>query len=188
MKFIAQLNPRVNKWFARSVTSGKIVTTDRLMKEVAKASTVAPADVAAVLRALADAMCDHLCDGDKVKLDNIGTFYLMADASGNGVNTAEEVTASQINRVNVRFTAEKVKVGGGGGNKNLIPALANGNITWERTEPVKSKQNNNSGDPSTGSETGEEPGEEPGGNTGGGDTPGGNGGGGNNGGDDPFAG
>ena len=169
MKYIAQYNGRLGKYFARSISSGKTVTTNRLMNEVAKASTVAPADVAAVLRALADAMCDHLCDGDKVKLDNIGTFYLMADASGNGVATEKEVTASQINRVNVRFAPEKVRVGGGGGHQNSIPALANGNITWERAENVKESGS------STGSGGGEEPGgEEPG--TGGGETPGGNGG------------
>ena len=134
MKFKAHYNKQSNKWFARSISSGKTVTTKRLMAEVAKASTVAPADVAAVLQALSEAMCDHLCDGDKVKLDNIGTFYLMADASGNGVATKEEVTASQINRVNVRFSPEKVRIGGGGGRQNSIPALANGNITWERAE------------------------------------------------------
>lgn len=168
MKYIAQYNGRLGKYFARSISSGKTVTTKRLMSEVAKASTVAPADVAAVLQALSEAMCDHLCDGDKVKLDNIGTFYLMADASGNGVATEKEVTASQINRVNVRFAPEKVRIGGGGGKQNSIPALANGNITWERAENTTETN-------STGGNTG--------GNTGGGDTPGGNGGGGGNGGD-----
>ena len=44
MKYIAQYNKRVNKYFARSVSSGKTVSTDRLMEEIANASTVAPAD------------------------------------------------------------------------------------------------------------------------------------------------
>ena len=88
MKYIAQYNKRVNKYFARSLSSGKTISTDRLMEEIANASTVAPADVAATLRALCDAMRGHLCDGDKVKLDNIGTFYLMADASGARRSTA----------------------------------------------------------------------------------------------------
>ncbi len=168
MKFKAQYNKHSEKWFPRSISSGKTVTTNRLMNEVAKASTVAPADVAAVLRALADAMCDHLCDGDKVKLDNIGTFYLMADASGNGVASEKEVTASQINRVNVRFAPEKVRIGGGGGHQNSIPTLANGNITWERAEVEKESTGTNSGNG----------GETPDPNAGGGETPGGNGGGG----------
>lgn len=133
MKYIAQLNKRVNKYYARSISSGKTITTARLMDEVAGASTVAPADVAAVLRALSDAMRGHLSDGDKVKLDNIGTFYLMADASGNGVATEAEVSAQQINRVNVRFTAQKKRVGGGG--KALqVPVLVSDDIRWERAD------------------------------------------------------
>ena len=134
MKYIAQYNKRVNKYFARSLSSGKTVSTDRLMEEIANASTVAPADVAATLRALCDAMRGHLCDGDKVKLDNIGTFYLMADASGNGVASEDLVDSSQINRVNVRFAPQKRRVGGGGGSKNTIPVLASGEIRWERAK------------------------------------------------------
>lgn len=137
MKYIAQLNKRVNKYYARSISSGKTITTARLMDEVAGASTVAPADVAAVLRALSDAMRGHLSDGDKVKLDNIGTFYLMADASGNGVATEAEVSAQQINRVNVRFTAQKKRVGGGG--KALqVPVLVSDDIRWERADAPES--------------------------------------------------
>lgn len=137
MKYKAFFNARSNKWFARSISSGKTITTARLMDEVAGASTVAPADVAAVLRALSDAMRGHLSDGDKVKLDNIGTFYLMADASGNGVATEAEVSAQQINRVNVRFTAQKKRVGGGG--KALqVPVLVSDDIRWERADAPES--------------------------------------------------
>lgn len=137
MKYIAQLNKRVNKYYARSISSGKTITTARLMDEVASASTVAPADVAAVLRALSDAMRGHLSDGDKVKLDNIGTFYLMADASGNGVATEAEVSAQQINRVNVRFTAQKKRVGGGG-KAMQVPVLVSDDIRWERADAPES--------------------------------------------------
>ena len=86
------------------------------------------------VEALSDAMRGHLSDGDKVKLDNIGTFYLMADASGNGVASEDLVDSSQINRVNVRFAPQKRRVGGGGGSKNSIPVLASGEIRWERAK------------------------------------------------------
>jgi len=46
MKYIAHYNGKVQKWFPRSVNSGKTISTDRLMEEIANASTVAPADVA----------------------------------------------------------------------------------------------------------------------------------------------
>ena len=43
MKYTAHYNARVNKYFARSLSSGKTISTDRLMEEIANASTVAPA-------------------------------------------------------------------------------------------------------------------------------------------------
>jgi len=149
MKYVPFFNARSGKWFARSVSSGKTVSTDRLMEEIANASTVAPADVAATLRALCDAMRGHLCDGDKVKLDNIGTFYLMADASGNGVASEDLVDSSQINRVNVRFAPQKRRVGGGGGAKNSIPVLASGEIRWERAKAAEADDDPDGGDTPT---------------------------------------
>ena len=149
MKYVPFFNARSGKWFARSVSSGKTVSTDRLMEEIANASTVAPADVAATLRALCDAMRGHLCDGDKVKLDNIGTFYLMADASGNGVASEDLVDSSQINRVNVRFAPQKRRVGGGGGSKNSIPVLASGEIRWERAKAAEADSDSDGGDTPT---------------------------------------
>ena len=101
MKYIAAFNNYSQKWFPRSKNSGKTISTARLCEEIENATTVSEADIAAVLKALRRVMRNHLCDGDKVKLDEIGTFYIMADARGNGVATEEEVTSDQINRVNV---------------------------------------------------------------------------------------
>ena len=128
MKYIVQYNKQAKKWYPRSLNSGKIVSTEEICEEVSD-STVSAADVLAVLRSLRAAMTRHLCAGDKVKLDNIGTFYLVADASGNGVAKEEDVTPNLINRVNVRFAAQKVS--GLAGQKN-IPALAAGTIRWEK--------------------------------------------------------
>lgn len=46
MKYIAVFSHRNNKYYARSLNSGKTVTTERLMDVVANASTVAPATAA----------------------------------------------------------------------------------------------------------------------------------------------
>ena len=145
MKYKASYNAHSKKWFPRSINSGKTVSTDEICEEVSD-STVSAADVLAVLRSLRSAMTRHLCAGDKVKLDNIGTFYLVADASGNGVAKEEDVTANLINRVNVRFLAQKVN--GLGGQKN-IPALAAGTIRWEKTGTVS----DNTEKPEEGGET-----------------------------------
>ena len=167
MKYIAYYNAQVDKWFPRSKNSGKTITTEELCDEVSD-STVSAADVLAVLRSLRSAMTRHLCAGDKVKLDNIGTFFLVADASGNGVAKEEDVTPSLINRVNVRFTAQKIS--GLAGQKS-IPALAAGTIRWERASITSSEDNEGaSPDPSQGggNSGGTNTGDNTGGNTGGG--------------------
>ena len=171
MKYIAAYNAHSGKWFPRSKNSGKTVTTEELCDEISD-STVSAADVLAVLRSLRSAMTRHLCAGDKVKLDNIGTFYLVAEASGNGVAKEEDVTSSQINRVNVRFNAQKVS---GLGGQNSIPALAAGTIRWERVSAVAPKDESETPEPTpSGGDTPDTPGgDTPGGDTPGGDTPGG---------------
>ena len=164
MKFKGQYNKQSNKWFPRSITSGRTVSTEDISTEIADMGTVSHGDVVAVLRDLRTVMTRHLTQGDKVKLDNIGTFYLMADASGNGVATEEEVDASQINRVNVRFTPQKMR--SVGGLQQQIPALAAAEIRWEKVAAV-TDNNEQPVTPNTPD------------NPGGGDTPGGDNGGGN---------
>ena len=129
------------KWYPKSVSHSRAVTTEQLCNDIAQASTVAPGDVAAVLRTLSDAMVKYLADGRPVKLDNIGTFRLIASASGSGVNTEEEVTTEQFNKMMVRFLAEKVKPIAGLKTVS-IPVLAATEIEWERTKPKTTKTSN----------------------------------------------
>ena len=114
---------------------------------------MAPADVLAVLRSLSDSMVKYLVEGRSVKLDGIGNFYLTATAKG--VDTADEVSPQQINKVMVRFLAEKQS--SVGGIKSSIPTLAAAQINWQRVEATAS--------------TGSSSGSENGGSNGGGTTP-----------------
>ena len=45
-------------------------------------------------------------EGSSVKLDGLGTFYLVGKANGQGVDTPEEVSARQFTEVRVRFIPE----------------------------------------------------------------------------------
>ena len=108
------------------------MTTKQLCDDIAQASTVAPADVLAVLRSLSDAMVKYLVEGRSVKLDGIGKFYLTATAKGNGVKKEEDVSPQQINKVMVRFLAEKKN--SVGGIKSNIPTLAAAQINWQRID------------------------------------------------------
>ena len=136
MYYKARQQKRNGKWYPQSVLHGRAVTTKQLCDDIAQASTVAPADVLAVLRSLSDAMVKYLVEGRSVKLDGIGNFYLTATAKGNGVETEEDVSPQQINKVMVRFLAEKKN--SVGGIKSNIPTLAAAQINWQRVDAAAS--------------------------------------------------
>ena len=108
MAFFKKIQKKINgKWYPQSVTVGKPVTTDEVAKRLAAESTVSPADTFAVLKSLGGVLGDFMANGRTVKLDGLGTFYYTAAANGNGMDSAEKVTASQIIDVRVRFIPEK---------------------------------------------------------------------------------
>ena len=83
MAFYKKQQQAVNKkWYPRSVLVGSPVSTDQLSKRIANESTVAPADVQAVLKALSGVMGAYMAQGRSAKLDGIGSFSFMASASG----------------------------------------------------------------------------------------------------------
>lgn len=139
MYYKARQQKRNGKWYPQSVLHGRAVTTKQLCDDIAQASTVAPADVLAVLRSLSDAMVKYLVEGRSVKLDGIGNFYLTATAKGNGADKEEDVSPQQINKVMVRFLAEKQS--SVGGIKSSIPTLAAAQINWQRLDTSSSSAN-----------------------------------------------
>ncbi|TWJ18453.1 putative histone-like DNA-binding protein [Bacteroides zoogleoformans] len=72
--------------------------------------------------------CILTYDTRTVKLDGVGTFYYTASASKKGVKTAEEVNASQINGVRVRFLPE---VGRTVGGRVTTRSMVDTKIVWE---------------------------------------------------------
>lgn len=147
-KVFKQLN---RKWYPQSVLVGSTVTTDQIAKRVAAESTVAPADVKAVLTALSGVMGDYMAQGRSVKLDGIGSFFFQSSATGNGKNTAEDVSASDINGVKVRFIPETTYKRGGGSAKKgrrATRALTDVDIEWidVATLGVNASANDNDSD------------------------------------------
>lgn len=92
-----------DRWYPQSVLVGSPITTDQLAKRLAQESTVSAADVKAVLEALSGVMGEYMAMGRSVKLDGIGSFFFQATARKNGKLTPEEVDASLINGIKVRF-------------------------------------------------------------------------------------
>ena len=74
MAFWKRIQMKINKkWYPKSVLVGSPVSTEQLCKRIGAESTVSPADVRAVLTALAPIMADYMSQGRSVKLDGIGS-------------------------------------------------------------------------------------------------------------------
>lgn len=121
------------KWYPMSILVGTSVTTDQIAKRIASESTVSPADVKAVLEALSGVMGEYMAQGRSVRLDGIGSFFFKLSATGNGVDTEEEVSINQINGVKVRFIPETTFKRGGGRSmkgRKASRALTDVDIDW----------------------------------------------------------
>lgn len=144
MAFWKRIQMKINKkWYPKSVLVGSPVSTEQLCKRIGAESTVSPADVRAVLTALAPIMADYMSQGRSVKLDGIGSFYFTAVAVKGGSERKEDVTANQIAGVRVRFNPEtRFTKNGSGTGKHATRGLSDTQIEWEewKVEEKKTKK------------------------------------------------
>ncbi|HIZ02530.1 MAG TPA: HU family DNA-binding protein [Candidatus Bacteroides merdipullorum] len=138
MSFFKKFKLKSNgKWYPRSLVVGDPATTDEVADRLAQISTVSRGDTYNVLKDLAMAMKSFMKEGRSVKLDGVGTFYYTADASGQGVDTPEEVSAKQIKGVRVRFIQEFSRTSS---NKVSTRSLVDDDIQWldiDTLDPAK---------------------------------------------------
>ena len=93
------------KWYPRSFTAGTYDTED-VAERLSEMSTVSKGDTYAVLMGLGEVLGSMMELGNSVKLDGLGTFYLVGNANGQGVDTPEEVSPEQFRKVTVAFIPE----------------------------------------------------------------------------------
>lgn len=142
MAFFKRVQKKVNNlWYPQSVTWGKAVTTREIADELSVLSTTTRGDTYAVMENLGRVLSSYMGQGRTVKIDGIGTFYYTASATKKGVHTIEEVGASQIKGVRVRFLPEVER---NSGNQVTTRSMVNTKIVWE--EWGKSTTNSGSGD------------------------------------------
>ena len=154
--FKRQQQPINKKWYPRSVVVGNPITTAQLSTRIAQESTVARADVEAVLYSLSGILGDYMAQGRSVRLDGIGTFRFTAVSRGNGVDTAEEVSARQINGVKVRFTPETTYSHVNARGRIATRALTDVDIDWiEYVGPAAKNSDDTSDEDTQQPETGE---------------------------------
>jgi predicted histone-like DNA-binding protein len=110
-KTLKKVSGGTQLWYPRLVLVGKAADTQELGKRLARESTVSPADVHAVIRALPQVMADIMAEGRAVHLDGLGSFYYTIQSSGNGVQNESEVSSKQINGVRVQFIPTRERQG-----------------------------------------------------------------------------
>ena len=124
MAFYKKAKMKVNgKWYPKSVLVVSPATTEQVAKRIAVESTVSPADVGGVLG-------DFMAQGRSVKLDGIGSFYFTAVTTSNGVDKPEDVNATLIRGVRVRFLPE-TRYRGAGKGRVSTRGLSDVDIDWE---------------------------------------------------------
>lgn len=89
-------------FYPRVVLMGS-VSTNQIAAEIAELSSLSKGDTKNVIDNLVTVMTRHLQASESVTLDGFGSFRYSMKATGNGVETLDEVTASQA-KVFVRFT------------------------------------------------------------------------------------
>ena len=92
------------RYHARVVPTGRI-STDQLAQEIQKECTLTVSDVKSVLIALADKMAEHLGEGRKVHLKDIGYFQVNLHCKEE-VRTTHAVRSENVEFKSVSFRAD----------------------------------------------------------------------------------
>lgn len=136
MAFFRRIQKKVNNlWYPQSVTWGKAVTTREVANELSAISTVTRGDTYAVMENLGRVLSNFMGQGRTVKIDGVGTFYYTANSAKKGVQTKEEVNASQVNGVRVRFIPEVER---NSGRQVTTRSMVDTKIVWEEWGKVAS--------------------------------------------------
>lgn len=122
-----------NKWHPRAVTKGRPYTADDVAQRLSEMSTVTPGDTYAVLMNLGPVLAEMMNSGRSVKLKGVGTFYCTCRSEGQGVDTPEEVSATQITSSQVRFIPEYGRNQQGKVNERT---LISSNLEWVDVDKV----------------------------------------------------
>ncbi|MBN1182359.1 MAG: HU family DNA-binding protein [Bacteroidales bacterium] len=104
-KIVRQCQPGIKgggqwRYYARACSRKKI-PLETLCKEIAKQSTLSPADVVAVITMFTNIVPEKLKDGYTVDLGSLGLFSLSIKSQGR--ETPENVTSHSISGVQINF-------------------------------------------------------------------------------------
>ena len=127
--------------------SCRTVDMDVLATALQKSCAMTKGDVKHVIEALVEEVQENLANGNKVKLDTLGTFHMTFCCPG--VAKSEECTVRNITRVNIRFVPDK-ELRLVNGSNALTKSPANVTFALEKPEDGSNTGGGNTGGGSTG--------------------------------------
>lgn len=144
-----RLQKKSNLYYPEAVIVGKKVTTKQLATMLSDRSTVTLADTLAVLSELGTVMSTYMAQGRSVHLDGIGSFRYTINATKQGVEKEEDVSAGQIRGIRVRFVPEVTRnVDKSVATRSMQPTAVDW-LKWsEKEDEAKDDEDNASGDSS----------------------------------------
>ena len=86
-------------WYPILVKDAGVVTLPQIAKRIAEKSSLTIGDVYNVVNCLIGEMNDKLLNGHSVRLDELGSFTVIAKPGGKGVETPQEVNPAQLKRL-----------------------------------------------------------------------------------------
>ena len=110
-------------YYPRLVKFGKMVNTQKMAELIAEKASLTAGDVHNVIRNLMSVMREQLLNSRTVRLEGLGTFTLIANAGGKGVELESKVSSSQITSLRCQFTPEYTRAANGSATRALTTGV-----------------------------------------------------------------
>lgn len=104
-KYVSQKNSPLLYYVRQKAGTTQVVDTSMLAEEIQQSCALTIGDVKHTLEAFVEQLRKTLTQGNKVKIEGLGTFHITLACEGSELE--KECTVKNIKRVNVRFIPDK---------------------------------------------------------------------------------
>ena len=104
-KYVNQEDSQVLYYVRQKSGTVRVMDVNKLADAIEANSSLTAGDVKHAIEAFVEQLRLSLTQGDKVKIDGLGTFHITL--SSEGTEKEKDCTVRSIRRVNVRFVADK---------------------------------------------------------------------------------
>ena len=104
-KYMSQENSPMLYYVRQKSGTVRVMDVEKLADAIEANSSLTAGDVKHAIEAFVEQLRLSLTQGDKVKIDGLGTFHITL--TSDGTELMKECTVRSIRRVNVRFVADK---------------------------------------------------------------------------------